>query len=366
MQKVLYIVSTLKKAGPTNQLFNIIQHLDRNNFDPMVLTLSQEPKETNIQKFRDAGIKVESLNMSRLKGLFDSPRLVKKFIETHKPDIIHTQGIRSDLLSANHLSKYKRVATLRNYPFEDYPMTYGPLLGYPMALLHLNALRKINFPTACSNSIANMMKKHNLKFNIVQNGVDTNVFSASTISEKKILREKHGLPLDKIIFVSVGHLSSRKDPITLIKAFNDSSYLKDHLLIFLGEGPLKEECQELIRNNDSIKLLGRRNDIDELLKCSDFFVSASLSEGLPNSVLEALASGVPVCLSNIEQHQEILSYNSNAGELFSVGNVSELHQKIKLLLDKDHTDLVNSGLEIIENHLSASKMSQKYQNIYNS
>ncbi|AND42259.1 glycosyltransferase [Cytobacillus oceanisediminis] len=365
MKKICYVVSTLKKSGPTNQLYNIINNLPKDIFEPMVITLSSEPEETDIQKFKDAKIPVISLGLSRLGGVIKGSRSLLKLVKEYQPDVVHTQGIRSDTLSSRYLKGYKRVATLRNYPYEDYPMTYGKFLGQLMAWQHIKALKQIDNPVACSNTIYKLLKKHGLELKVVQNGVDTNKFSSVSEIEKTDLREKLGLPKNKRIFISVGHLSARKDPITVIEGFQKSNFFKNSILLFLGEGTLIDECRERIKNTTNIQLLGRKRNVDEYLKSADYFVSASLSEGLPNSVLEALASGIPVCLSDIDQHQEILDYNQNAGEIFTTGDSDELGNKLDLLVHGDYERSVNSALEIIREQLSAIKMSEKYQKIYN-
>ncbi|MGH8223099.1 MAG: glycosyltransferase, partial [Woeseiaceae bacterium] len=64
--RVVYLVSTLRRAGPTSQLLNIVRHLDRRQFDPVVVTLSPEPPESMLDAFEKAGVVVKSLSMSRL------------------------------------------------------------------------------------------------------------------------------------------------------------------------------------------------------------------------------------------------------------------------------------------------------------
>ncbi len=124
----------------------------------------------------------------------------------------------------------------------------------------------------------------------------------------------------KSIFISVGHLASGKDPLTIIKAFKR----------FLGDGELKENCLNEIGNNTNIKLVGRVDNVHEYLGASDYFISA---EGLPNTVLEAMACGLPCVLSNIPPHEEI---NKNSSILFETKNTEELTSKIKEITTKDY------------------------------
>ena len=115
-KKILYIVSTLKSSGPINVLFNLIKYLNRDSFEPFILTLSPEPKNSSLSRFQKLGVRVHSLNLSRVQGFIIGKYALKRFVEEHCPDVVHTHGIRADMLSAQCLQPYKRVSTIHNYP----------------------------------------------------------------------------------------------------------------------------------------------------------------------------------------------------------------------------------------------------------
>lgn len=69
MTKILYIVSTLKSTGPTNQLYNIVRYGDNQNYSYTILTLSPEPNDSKIDDFKKLGVRVDTLNLSRVKGV---------------------------------------------------------------------------------------------------------------------------------------------------------------------------------------------------------------------------------------------------------------------------------------------------------
>ncbi|MEH7236367.1 glycosyltransferase family 4 protein [Bacillus sp. JJ1562] len=365
MKNIVYLVSTLKRTGPTNQLFNIVSNLDRNMYNFKVITLSPEPEDSLIEKFLGNNIEVKSLQLSRAEGILTGPKKLKKILNEFKPDIIHTQGIRSDFMSASFLKEYKRVATLRNYPLLDYVMTYGKIVGKFMAYVHLNVLRKIEAPVACSYSISKMVDKHNVKTSVVQNGVDTNNFFPISDIQKKKLREELNLPHDKKIIISVGHLSSRKDPEKVIRGFVNSNASENGELILIGDGHLRNECNHFAQKYDNVKILGRTDKVSDYLRASDYFISASKAEGFPNSVLEALASGLPICLSDIEPHKEFFKFDDQIGVLFKTENENSLIIKLNDLIANDnYEEIKNSTISVIEKHLSAKKMSENYMAIY--
>ncbi|WP_066161420.1 glycosyltransferase family 4 protein [Aliarcobacter skirrowii] len=362
MKKILYIVSTLKRSGPTNQLSYIIKYLDKAKYEPTVLTLSPEPKDDSMKNyFTDTlGVRIETLGLSRLKGLFFAKNLIKKFIKDNDIDLVHSQGIRADMLMSG-IDMIPRIATLRNYPYYDYPMTYGKLKGNLMAKLHLNYLKKIDAPRVVSKSISKILKElNNYDIDFVRNGTDTQRFEDL---DKKALREKLGIDQGIKLFVSVGHLSSRKDPITVIKAFQNAQ-IEYSKLIFLGDGNLHSECVSAIGEDKSIELIGKVDNVHEYLGASDYCVSASLAEGLPNTVLEAMACGLPCVLSNIPPHMEIHEINRNSSLLFDIKDVKSLNERLEEVLNKDYQIMSKASKEIVFDNLSAEIMSGNYQKVY--
>jgi glycosyltransferase involved in cell wall biosynthesis len=358
--KILYLVSTLRRTGPTNQLSYIIKYLNKTIYEPFVLTLSEEPTKDSMKNYfvEQLNLEVHSIQLSRLQGLFFAKSKIEEFIKKNKINLVHSQGIRADGLMSN--INIPRVATLRNYPFYDYPMTYGKFQGYLMAKKHLKYLKKIDFPVVVSKSISEMLQKmNNYNIGYVRNGTDIERFQNL---DKNNLREKLGIQKEKKIFISVGHLNSRKDPITIIKAFQKAK-IENSQLIFLGDGNLKQECLSMSENQD-IEFVGEVENVHEYLGASDYFISASLAEGLPNTVLEAMATCLPCLLSNIPPHIEIHEINPKSSLIFEIQDIEGLSIKLQEIINHNYQVMQKASKDIIFNYLSAEIMSQNYQNIY--
>ncbi|MEA2018420.1 MAG: glycosyltransferase [Campylobacterota bacterium] len=359
MKKILYIVSTLKRSGPTNQLSYIIKYLDKSKFEPMVLTLSSEPKEDSMKSyFTDSlTVRVETLGLSRVKGLFSAKSYVKKFIKENSINLVHSQGIRADgIMSSIHIP---RVATLRNYPYYDYPMKFGKLKGNIMAKGHLKAIKqKPDSNISCAKTIAEEFKQNGFKLNYIQNGVDTEKFFPLGDAQKKELREKLNINNEKKVFISVGSLIARKDMATLLEGFKKYND-ENSLLLIAGDGVEKESLKEIA--NDNVQLLGNISNVVEYLQVSDCFVSASLAEGLPNTVLEAMACGLPTVLSDIPSHLEL--YEGEKGNFFEIKEVDKL-AKLLNEVSNDFESQKDISLRLIKENFSAKAMSEKYQRVY--
>lgn len=361
--KILYIVSTLRLCGPINQLFGLIKYLDRDRFEPLILTLSPEPSNSISRKFQQLNVPLYSLALSRWKGVVFGANRLKSFVEKHHPDMIHTHGLRADILAANNLQIYKRITTIHNYPLADYPMKYGKIMGTITATRHFRAFRKIDLPVACSKTIQKMVKKHRINSQVVQNGVDESIYNRPTLSERLQLREKLDLPQESKIFIVVGAMIPRKQPEMVIRGFLESQAKAKGMLLIVGDGTLMDECKAIAKEF-SVRFTGQINDVVSYLKAADYFISASLAEGLPYSVIEALACGLQVCLSDIEPHREILELNPEAGQLFALDNLQNLVNCLDKLSLVDTQMPSQAASAIVTEHLNAKRMSEKYQSLY--
>jgi len=360
---ILYIVSTLKRCGPTNQLLNIVSNLNKDVFSGTIITLSPEADDSLMPKFRDQGIKILSLEMTRFEGILSGYKKLEKIVMEIRPDIVHTQGIRADQYAVR-LKRLgvKTVSTIRCIPNEDYLMRYGPILGKWMVHHHYKSLRKHDQVVAVSRSSNRTLAKFNLDTVVIPNGCDLNKFYPATPDEKALLRRKLLLPVSKTLIISVGHLSTIKSPLTIIRAMKLLNTNEDFEMVFVGDGNLREKCEKEAEGLNGIHFVGRVTNVDEYLKASDIFISASLSEGLPNSVLECLACGIPTILSDIQQHRELFEESSSAALFFEVGNSTALAEILGNLTYSRLKSLPTRN--IVENSFDSVKMSERYQSLY--
>ncbi|AUV84146.1 group 1 glycosyl transferase (plasmid) [Salinigranum rubrum] len=358
---VQYIVSTLAATGPTRQLLNIVTNLNRDRWSPHIVTLSPEPAESYEYTFEENDIPVVSLSLSRASGLILGPSRLKSITQQIEPDLIHTQGIRSDSMAVHCLAGYPHVTTLRNFPPEDYIPRYGSVLGRLMVWQQFRAARRADRAVACSETIREKYAGRAVTTDAIRNGVDAYAYQPPTPAERRRIRERLGIDTDETVVVSVGGLIKRKDPVTVIEGFLRSGVSSAGKLLLLGDGPLKDQCRSAA--NESVEVLGHVSDVGQYLKAADVFVSASHSEGLPNAVMEALATGTPIVLSDINPHREILGVNPAAGELFETSNVAALARTLDRVVGTAKERRVPAR-EIVDIELNAEIMTQRYESLY--
>lgn len=352
---VIYVVSTLRKSGPTNQLYNLIKHLDRKKFNPHLITLSPEPLDSRWRDYEGLGVKLHGLNLSRFQGMFFAKSKLKKIFDQLLPELIHTQGIRADTLVASLLLSSPHVATIHNFAPEDYLSKFGKVKGKLMVYKHFKMMRQTKHLIACSKTISHKLRDMGIDSFPIQNGVEIELGNSERVGVVK--------KLPKPIFISVGSLIPRKNMGFLIETFNKLEKSNKGSLVILGDGVLMDELK--INAGRGVHLVGNVSNVTDYLVNADYFVSTSLSEGLPNTVLEALAAGVPAILSNIESHVEIFKESEKASCLVKLNDNGDSLLKVLSEPETYFDDVAISEAKRIANDaFSAKNMSEKYQSYY--
>ena len=358
--KILYLVSTLKKSGPVNILYGIVKNLDKHRFEITIVSLSKENETSMKKQFETVEARLISLNNSRLEGVFKNKELIQKMIDADGFDIVHSHGYRADLINRD-LKNVSRFTTIHNFPEEDYLLQFGKIKGSIMAQNHKKAISQIDNRIACSAYIKNKFASHyNIKSHCIQNGIDISSFEKTDSISKTELKESLGLPLGKKIFLVCGSLITRKDPETIIKSILQMDQGKN-CLVLTGEGKLENRLKSRY-GGESIIFKGMVKNVSDFLYASDFFVSASTSEGLPNAVLEAMYIGIPVILSDIPSHKEIVG--DQYPFLFKIKNISALEEKMTAMAKGLQKSSRKYHSDRVKEHFTAKIMALKYTKKY--
>jgi len=365
--QVLYLVSRLHRHGPIFQLYNIIKYLDRGKFYPRVVTLSPEASDSLLPAFEKIDVKCSSLGLSRLAGMIAGAGIIRKLLQENPVDLIHSSDYRSVLLCAISFSDIPRVVTCRQaFDHTHYTLHGGidPVSARVIPKTLEMACRKCERVVGVSDFVRRSAERElAARMDVIHNGVDQDMFKMPGKEKTASLRSKLNLPQDKHIFLSSG-LSKRKDPVTIVKAFLESKVSRTAILVLLGDGALREKCSHLAGAESHIRIVGFVDNVKDYLGAADTFISASLAEGCPNAVMEAMACGLPVVLSDIPPHREILAFDERAGFVFTTKDAASLSIALAKSRDMNYSEQSSAALGIIRNHLNARNMSLKYQELY--
>lgn len=164
-------------------------------------------------------------------------------------------------------------------------------------------------------------------------GIDTSQYRTDA-DQREAKRLELGLNKDDIALISMGDLIERKNYDTAIRAIAEAKNRKLQYYI-CGKGPEDEKLKALAKALDivgQIHFLGFRSDIKELLAASDIFLFTTKQEGLPRSMMEAMASGLPCIASRIRGNTDLLE-NTDGGFLCEMTDVSAYAEKIMVLAE---------------------------------
>lgn len=207
------------------------------------------------------------------------------------------------------------------------------------------------------------------RVHILGNGVDMFCFKPRNETERTQIREKFGITADGIV-IFVGRLSKEKNPDGLLQAWKIAL---PHLptgwkLLLVGDGPMFAELASYIETEgltSSVYLTGYQSNVDEWMAAADIYVLPSYWEGLSNTMLEAMASGLPVVSTRVSGSIEIVE-ETNAGMVVDVGQINKLAEAVvQLVADPGlRRQMGKAGRAVIRNHYSIESVAAKHEQLY--
>lgn len=217
----------------------------------------------------------------------------------------------------------------------------------------------------CSESLTGMYRmRERLEIPYIRNGVDVSRYPKRDRKETEELRRKLGLPSDKILFVYSGGMIERKNQKEAIEGVLQMKEGAKAALLLLGDGRDRAGLENAYGKQKNIIFRGKVSNVKEYLHASDVYLSTSRSEGLPNGVLEAMACGLPVLLSDISQHLEVLEADEGCGHAYRLGDVDELSRRLDFMMQEDLVQMGEKSCAAVSEHFTAEGMSRQYQELY--
>lgn len=362
--KLIYVVPSLKKSGPTNQLYEIIRNLDFERFEAALVILSERIHFEIFSDLEKLPITIKVVPFNRLLSNIPKKFKIKKWLQNYQPDIIHTTGFLPDtVISDSNFSKLQ-CATVRCFINMDYVGNYGIFVGNYMKYLHRRVLKKIPLLVFPSRGVAEKYPSDlRGSYKVIHNGINMEVYyPCRTLEEKMDLRDQLGIARENKVFIVVGVLEEWKNPKIIIKAFHSLADIYNAVLIFLGDGRLLKECKKIA--DERVIFKGYCSQVPDYLRLADVYISASVTEGFPNSVLEAAACGARLILSDIPQHIEMFEEYQGEVSLFEVNNEKRLKEALERELKREDSSGKDEISEFIRKNYSGHIMSRQYQNLY--
>ena len=342
---VMYLVTCLGGGGAEKVVSDLADQMFILGHQVKIAYLTGEilvrPKNINIDLI--------SLDLNNLYGLYSASKKYKKLIQDFQPDVVHAH-----MVHANIFARINRIGcAIPKLICTAHNSNEGGQLRM-LAYKFTNCFSDLNTNVSQEASESLISKGAFNKNNLitVYNGIDLNKFNFFNKDIKS----------NELKLLSVGRFNEQKDYPNLLRAiatFHESLKQKKCMLSIAGDGELRPQIEELIEHlglKNKVTLLGRRNDIPQLMQEADFFILPSAYEGFGLVVAEAMACGAFVIATNSGGVAEVMG---DTGILVPPQDSKALAEAIKQAVSK-------TPLEIQENNLKARQRVEELFSLENS
>jgi glycosyltransferase involved in cell wall biosynthesis len=329
LKSVVIFIPTLITGGAEKLVVDLAVNLDKEIFDVSVAVVSGViPEGFAPNKFSsvltDSHIAIHDL---KGKNKLETAKKIRNFFREKRPDIVHAH-----LGAVLYVMFFAAIYDTKIRIFTFHNMARIIATGLKKQLYQV-AIRIFKFiPVAISDTVkSSISKEYHIplkKIPCIYNGVDTKAFYPQIKSKKNRTVE----------FINAATLFHTKNHKLLIDAFAmaELKHPEIHLNI-LGDGELREEVEQQIANyglSDKINILGLTDQVVDYLNQADIFIMSSNVEGLPISVLEAMACGLPIITTAAGGVVDIVKTGEN-GIITPVGDAEKLSEAMVILIEND-------------------------------
>lgn len=333
---IAHVIHRLGTGGMENGLVNLINHMPPERYRHAIICLQGHTEFR--QRIRRDDVAIYDVDQRDGHDLGAYRRLYKILREL-RPDILHTRNLSA--LESQVIGAMARIkGRVHGEHGRDIYDLHGKNRKYNLLRRAIQPL--VGHYIAVSRDLAGWLQETigvpGRKVTQIYNGVDSVKFHPR--SGARVLIAPPGFMVDGAIVIgSVGRLAQVKDFPTLIRAFDRLRALwpegSDRLrLLIVGDGPTRAECENLIAElglGGQIWLAGDRSDVPELMRFMDLFVLPSLGEGISNTILEAMACGLPVIATDVGGNPELVA-PGKTGTLTPVADHEKMAQALLMYL----------------------------------
>lgn len=361
--KILHLISSEGFYGAENVVAALAGDLQQSGHSTCIGVFENTHASPNsvAAQFESRGLQVVRIPCRGRLDLKTVPR-IREIIKAQEADLVHSHGYKSDiyawlaarrmhvpLLATSHLWT-RQTAAIRFYEFLD---------GL--------VLRRFHAVTAVSGRIAEQLRQAGVspgKITVIDNGIDLRPFQSADPSLRTELRAG-----ERPLIGTVGRLTTQKGiEYFLATARQLLDEFPDLLFVIVGDGPDREKLMQMAKDlkmAKSVAFTGARKDMPGVYASLDVFVLASVAEGMPMALLEAMASGRPVVATAVGAVPEIVA-SGKTGMLVQPKDAAGLANAIATLVRGPalRDRVARSGQTAVRERFSSQVMTQRYCQLY--
>lgn len=357
--RVLQVIGVMNRGGAETMIMNLYRKIDRNKvqFDFVEHTTEQAVFDDEIKQL---GGRIYHCPKFTGKNYFSYKRWWDDFFKTHGADykIVHGHIGSTAPIYLGVAKKYGKYTIAHSHNIN------GNLSGKEILyrLLSQRVRNVADFFFACSKPAGQDRFGSKTEFQVLNNAIDTQqyIFSKSVRDE---VRKELGLT-DEFVVGHIGRFSGQKNHDFLIDIFAQLKKKKENAkLLLVGGGTEAENVKNKVSNlglKESVIFTGVRSDVNRLLQAMDIFVFPSLFEGLPVTMVEAQAAGLPCVISDKVPDECIITDG-----LVTVKSLSDSAEEwAEHILNRESTVRRDTGEEIREHGFDISTTSKWLEDFY--
>jgi glycosyltransferase involved in cell wall biosynthesis len=362
--RVLFLSTSMGMGGADKLLLTAAQEMRARGHEVLIASLT--PLGPMGLEARSMGIPTESLEMRR--GFPDPRGLVRMVHLTRswRPDVVHSHMIHANLM-ARALRLLVPLPALISTIHNIYEGGLAWMAAYRLTNRLVDQMTIVSQAAADRFVTESIIPKELLR--VLPNGLDITPFQNVPAGARESLRRSMGLD-GEFAWLAVGRFEVAKDYPNMLRAFAKVRELDDRaVLLLVGQGSLQGEAESLSRDlglASTVRFLGVRNDVPELMSAADGYVLSSAWEGMPIVLLEAAAAGLPIVATVAGGNHEVVS-DELSGFLVPPRDSDELSRAMLRLMglpEAQRRGMGERGRENIRIHHGLTRMVDQWEDLY--
>lgn len=323
------VAGQLGVGGAERQLYLWLSNLDRDLFEPSVITLNPDRGDCWESSIRELGIPL--IGESHRGNWVARLRHIVQLLRSFNPQLIHGWNLFASPYAgvAGWITGAKSIGSFRGSPKAF--QAQGMVARLPR---HLVDCFLVNSATTARDLTANGFVKPN-QIRVVPNAIDSS--TQTRVNARNMLHSRFGVNVDSVWIGSVGRFIAGKRLDLLVQTMRSIQARQNNVHLFLvGDGPERGSLRETVlalNLGNSVTFTGVDPDVRNWLSAFDVFCFTSLDEGLPNVVMEAAAASVPVLAWRTPFLEELLQQDVSCS-LVTPGDVSAFESALTLLIQQ--------------------------------
>ena len=370
--RVLLVITRLELGGAQRVVLYTARTLDRERFavalawGPGDILDDEAMAVPNLERFPVGSLVRPVAPISDFRALASLRATIRSF----QPQVVHTHSSKAGILGrlAARLERVPAVVhTVHGFGFT-------PLQPAPLRMALRAAERTLARSTDHFVTVSETDQQRGIEMGlfpperatVIRAGIDLEKFRTAAAGDA--VRERLGVPADSPLVIQIGNFKPQKAPLDFVRV---AAVVREHSpearFVMVGDGPLRVAAEELARSlgvADRMIFCGWWDDVPGLLAATTVSVLTSRHEGLPCSIVESLAAGVPVVATAVDGTVEVVRSGGN-GFLAPAGDVRALAEGVSTILTDAETRerfaaAASVGLEAFDHDLMVRQQEELY------